>query len=144
MSNLRKLDRVKILGLHVCHVVENFGRYVKYVVTSTVSDTITGKTISANAFEALMCSTRAGPFMRRPCRQAPLFGWIWTYFCVLCKRSAVYLSWSISSMSRLFSSSCCEKVKKKQLSACKLCVHVHFFWTYSWLLKVVIAVFWTL
>ena len=43
-------------GLQVCQVVENFGRYVKYVVTSTVSDTIA---ISANAFEVLMCSARA-------------------------------------------------------------------------------------
>jgi len=49
------------LGLQVCQVVENFGRYVKYVVTSTVSDTngIPGKAISANAFEVLMCSARA-------------------------------------------------------------------------------------
>ena len=52
-----RLDRVD-LGLQVCQVVENFGRYVKYVVTSTVSDTngIPGKAISANAFEVLMCS----------------------------------------------------------------------------------------
>ena len=52
-----RLDRVD-LELQVCQVVENFGRYVKYVVTSTVSDTngIPGKAISANAFEVLMCS----------------------------------------------------------------------------------------
>ena len=49
------------MGLQVCWVVENFGHYVKYVVTSTVSDTngIPGKAISANVFEFLMCSAHA-------------------------------------------------------------------------------------
>lgn len=55
-----RLDRVD-LELQVCQVVESFGRYLKYVVTSTVSgtDEISGRATSGNAFEILMGSARA-------------------------------------------------------------------------------------
>ena len=63
------------LGLQVCQVLKNFGGYVKYVVTSTGSDTnaIPGKAMSANAFEVFICSAHV---LQSPCRKALLLGWI--------------------------------------------------------------------
>ena len=54
------LDRVD-LELQVCQVVESFGRYLKYIVTSTVSgtDEISSRATSGNAFEILMGSAHA-------------------------------------------------------------------------------------
>ena len=106
------LDMVD-LGLQICQVVENFGRYVKYVANCSRSSMTTLTLVELSLWSwtlAIRLKSRSlGPFMRRPCQKVLLFGWIWAYLCVLCKRSAIYVCWSISSMSWLFSSPCCEK-----------------------------------
>ena len=65
------------LGLQVCQVVENFCRHVKFVVTSTVSDTnrIPGKAISCQCFRTSQVFGSRGTIYVETLSKALVLGW---------------------------------------------------------------------